>query len=412
MIERPAVPGGQGRWSRPRAATGPGDNGGMGRRLSPRDLNRATLARQLLLERAAVPVVEAVHRVMAVQAQEPPSPYVALWNRVAGFDPADLDAAFAAGTVLKASLMRITLHAVTAADYPALRAAMLPALRGSRLADQRYVSTRLSVAEVEALAEEVLAFAAEPRTNAEIEGLLAERLGGPPERGVWWTLRIFTPLVLAPTGGPWTFGPRPAYVAAPTPEPAAGPPPDHDAALAFLVRRYLAGFGPASLADIAQFTRHKRTAVGAALAAMDGLDTVEGPDGAELVDVPDAPLPPGDTPVPPRLMAMWDSALLAYADRSRIIPAEYRPLIVRVNGDVLPTLLVDGFVAGVWRPVEGGIEAGAFHPLPDDAWAGLAAEADGLHALIAGRGPAYTRYHHWWRELPVVDTRLLRSGRR
>src|SRR5262249_22324785 len=151
---------------------------------------------------------------------EPPSPYVALWNRVAGFDPADLDAAFAAGTVLKASLMRVTLHAVTAADYPAFRAAMLPALQASRLVDPRYLSTRLSVAEVEALAEEVLAFAAEPRTNAEIEALLADRLGGPQERGVWWTLRIFTPLVLAPTGGPWTFGYRPAYVAAPEPDPA------------------------------------------------------------------------------------------------------------------------------------------------------------------------------------------------
>src|SRR5262249_20594600 len=124
----------------------PGDNDPMGRPLSRRDLNRATLARQLLLARTAVPVGEAVHRVVAVQAQEPPSPYVALWNRVKGFDPTDLDAAFAAGTVLKASLMRITLHAVTAADYPAFRAAMLPALRASRLADPRYRSTGLSVA--------------------------------------------------------------------------------------------------------------------------------------------------------------------------------------------------------------------------------------------------------------------------
>jgi DNA glycosylase AlkZ-like len=209
-------------------------------------------------------------------------------------------------------------------------------------------------------------------------------------------------LVHAPTGGPWTFGHRPAYVAAP-----AGPAVDHDAALARLIRRYLEGFGPTSAEDIAQFVLHKRSTIRTALAAMDGLITVEGPGGVELVDVPGAPVPPGDTPAPPRLMAMWDSTLLAYADRRRLIPAEYRPLVVRRNGDVLPTLLVDGNVAGVWRPVDGGIEALAFHPLPSDAWAGLATEARGLHALIAGRGPAYTRYAHWWRDLPAAETRLL-----
>ncbi|MDQ3548446.1 MAG: winged helix DNA-binding domain-containing protein, partial [Chloroflexota bacterium] len=129
-----------------------------------------------------------------------------------------------------------------------------------------------------------------------------------------------------------------------------------------------------------------------------------------LFDIPGAPRPDEDTPAPPRLMAMWDSILLAYVDRSRVIPAAHRTLVTRSNGDVLPTLLVDGYVAGVWRSVEGGIEATAFHHLPDDVWERLAAEARSLLAFLAGRDPeVYRRYNHWWSKLPSAETRLLPS---
>jgi hypothetical protein len=107
-------------------------------------------------------------------------------------------------------------------------------------------------------------------------------------------------------------------------------------------------------------------------------------------------------------MAMWDSVLLAHVDRSRVLPPDYRRLVIRSNGDVLPTLLVDGHVAGVWRAVEGGIEATAFHRLPEDAWEGFADEARGLVALLADRDPlVYRRYDHWWSKLPGGETRLL-----
>jgi hypothetical protein len=133
-----------------------------------------------------------------------------------------------------------------------------------------------------------------------------------------------------------------------------------------------------------------------------------GPDGAELVDVPDGPLPPEDSPAPPRLMAMWDSVLLAYADRGRILPPDYRQHVIRRNGDVLPTLLVDGHVAGVWRPLDGRIEATAFHELPDRAWADLDAEARAMVAFLADREPAaYRRYARWWSKLPAVEIRNL-----
>ena len=173
--------------------------------------------------------------------------------------------------------------------------------------------------------------------------------------------------------------------------------------------RYLEGFGPASVQDVAQFALLHRSTVRSAVQALDGeLVHLEGPGGVELFDVPGVPVPDEDTPAPPRLMAMWDSVLLAYADRSRIIPPEYRKLVMRSNGDVLPTLLVDGHVCGVWRPVDGGIEATAFHPLADDAWDGLAAEARRLIAFLADREPAvYRRYGRWWTDLPTADVHVL-----
>jgi hypothetical protein len=107
-------------------------------------------------------------------------------------------------------------------------------------------------------------------------------------------------------------------------------------------------------------------------------------------------------------MAMWDSVLLAYADRSRVIPPAYRALVIRRNGDVLPTLLVDGHVAGVWRPAGGGIEATAFRELPERAWQELAEEARALVSFLAARDPAvYRRFAHWWKELPAAEVRIL-----
>jgi winged helix DNA-binding protein len=372
--------------------------------LTARRLNRATVGRQLLLGREPLEVVDAVRRVVALQAQAAASPYLALWNRLDRFDPADLDAAFADQAVVKATLMRITLHAVHAEDYPAFHAAMVSSLRASRLHDRRFTSAGLSVADADAVLPEVLEFAARPRTKAEVEELLEARLGEPKPR-MWWALRTFAPLLHNPTGGPWSFGPRSSFVAA----PVGLPPERRDESVRWLVRRYLEGFGPASVPDVAQFSLLTRPVIRAALQAMAGdVEQLEGPDGTALFDVPGALLPPEDTPAPPRLLPMWDSILFAYLDRSRVIPPDYRRLVIRNNGDALPTLLVDGYVAGVWRPIEGGIEATAFHRLPEEAWTGLAAEAAALTAFLAGRDPAvYRRYRHWWDKLPSTEVRVL-----
>ncbi len=365
--------------------------------LDRRQLNRATLARQLLIERADVAVLDAVKRIGAIQGQEPASPYIALWNRVARFEPDDLDEAFDAQRVIKASLMRITLHVVHADAYPAFRAAMEPALRASRLNDRRFTATGLSDADFDALVPGVLEYASTPRSKGEIEAALAERLGAAPDPMVWWAMRTVAPLVHAPTGGPWSFGLKPSFRC---PPPAARV--DTEAGVQLLVRRYLSGFGPASAKDIAQFSLLRQSTLKPALTSMaDELETLESADGSTLFDLPGAERPDGDREVPPRLLPMWDSTLLAYADRRRIIPEAYRRFVIRRNGDTLPALLVDGFVAGVWRAVEGGIEVTAFAPLAAQDWDGIEAEAARLGGFLAGRDPgAHGRYVRWWNDLP------------
>ncbi|MGV9455190.1 winged helix DNA-binding domain-containing protein [Streptomyces sp. NPDC003635] len=373
--------------------------------ITARELNRATLGRQLLLRREPLGVAEAVRRILALQGQQPASPYLALWNRVDGLAAAEVDAAFADRTLLKATLLRITLHAVHAEDYRMVREAMRPTLHASRLG-HRFAAAGLTPADAAELEPGLLEFAGEPRSNGAMTAWLAERVGEERKDGAWWGLRACAPLVHAVTGRPWSFGTSPAHVAGPEDRFPGGP----DEALRALVPRYLAAFGPASVADVAQFATVQRGRVRTAVRSLaDSLVELKGPEGTVLYDLPGALRPPGDTPAPPRLMAMWDSVLLAHADRGRLIPPDYRPLVTRVNGDVLPTLLVDGRVAGVWRPAEsGGIEATAFHELADEVWEGLAEEAAALVALLAGREPrVYGRYGHWWKKLPSAQVRVL-----
>ncbi|WP_406302273.1 winged helix DNA-binding domain-containing protein [Streptomyces sp. NBC_00885] len=372
-------------------------------------LNRATLARQLLLGRESLDVQDAVRRVVALQAQEPASPYIALWNRLSGFDPAGFDLALAGLQTVKATLMRLTLHAVHAEDYRTFREAVEPTLRGSRLGDPRFTASGLTADDADVLVAELLKYADRPRTAAEMGGWLEARLGAPMESAAQRMLRQYAPLWHARTGGPWSFETRPSYLAAGT-RPVLADPEVAAEGLQILIRRYLEGFGPASVADMAQFALVQRARVRSAVSALaDELEQLEGPGDTVMYDIPGAPRPTEDSPAPPRLMAMWDSILLAYADRSRVIPPAYRKHVTRMNGDVLPTILVDGYVAGVWRPVDGGIEATAFHPLRGPVWEELAAEARSLIAFLAPRDlRVYKRYDHWWiKGLPSAETRLL-----
>jgi len=372
-------------------------------RLTEGQLNRTTLQRQLLLSRERVSVADAMRRVMALQAQEPASPYVALWNRIEGFRADELDRAFDQGELVKASLMRITLHAVTAHDYPSFHAAMRPSLRASRLNDRRFSGAGLTVADVDAYEPTLLSGSTKPRSGAEIVEALQSPFGE-RAKSAWWAYRTYAALHHAPTGGPWSFGLRPSFTAA----SMTLSPDEHGRALDSLVARYLRSFGPAGVADIAQFTLLTRSVARAALARLgDAVVRLEGPAGEELYDATGLEVAP-QGPAPPRLLPMWESTLLAYADRSRVIPPAYRSHVIRRNGDVLPTLLVDGYVAGVWRPSDGAIEATAFERLPDETWARLSDEAGRLLALLQLRDPlVYGRYARWWGQLPAAEARTL-----
>ena len=363
-------------------------------------LNRTTLARQLLLERAAIPPVEAIERLVALQAQEPASPYIALWSRVHDFEADSLRRAFAERDVVKSTLFRVTLHVVSARDYARFWPALEPMLRQWRDASLR----RFGLGEIplDELTRAAHSFLSEPRTAAEIRAHLPPlRAAVPtPQFDAWWAVRPHLPFLHVPSDAPWGFGRRQSYVAA---DAWLGHEPASEAdGLDHLVHRYLAGFGPATLGDMAQFTRLPVAPLKAATARLAGeLAQYRTERGKHLFDLADAPITQGDTPAPPRLLPMWDSVLLAYQDRSRVIPEPIRRRIIQPNGDFLPAVLVDGRVAGVWRSDAADGQATVrwhlFEPIPRTAEEELAAEAERLAAFIAPIEPAvYRRYATTW----------------
>jgi hypothetical protein len=364
-------------------------------------LTYETMVRQGLSSRRPVGVADAVRSVLALQAQEPAAPYLALWNRIEGFDASDLDRALADGAIVKASLFRFTLHAVDAGDLGWARAAMQ-----RRVHDAGYHDVLddigLTVERVHEILEQLSTVMAEPHGNADMERVLSELVpeAGDPAR-LWSALRGVGAFRHAPTTDPWSFGRRPAFL------PCTVGADDERAATGELVRRYLAAFGPATVADVSQFTILKRSALREVVESMDDVVAVAGPDGAQLVDMngggprPDAEL----ATLPPRLLGMWDSVLLAYADRSRVIPDEHRPHVIRRNGDVLPTVVAGGLVRGVWRASSDAIEVRALEPLDDVTLDSLDNEARDLRRLLADREPAvFSRFGRWWDRLPDGPT--------
>ncbi len=350
---------------------------GSERLLTTRELNRALLARQLLLRRARLGVPRAIERVGALQAQWPPSPYIALWSRLEGFRREDLMRPVERRSVVKATLMRTTLHLVTARDYLAYAGVFLR----RRIAQVEQQLARYPVdADIDRLAEELLAWATvEPRSRPE----LLELLGRPKllveDRMpwlVWHLLTAKTALVYTPAAVSWrkhTSGGK--FVPATTWLGAAGA--DGERAGTHLVRRYLGAFGPATRADMAQWTGLPLSVLKQALASSP-LRTFRDEGGRELVDLPRAPIPHAETVAPPRFLPMWDSILLAHDDRTRILPEKYRKTVIRNNGDVQPTFLVDGFVAGTWRMDGERIEVEPFRPLRASVRRELQEEARGL----------------------------------
>ena len=373
--------------------------------LTLRELNRATLARQgLLAPLPAGSVARQVERVGSLQAQHPDWPPFALQSRLRAAAPAvDLDRARTRRSVVRASLMRITVHVVSADDFWSMSTLTLP-LRvnqfrvGYKLDPVTSpLGRRITAAHPQVLA----AMREEPRRISEIEAILAEQLKGvkiPPSRSLWRHFSGAVPLVQVPFPGE-AYG-RARYVAAaewlraPTAAEA-----DPDRAATHLAERYLAAFGPASADDLAAYVGRGRGGIGRWRAAIDALGDrlveLEDEEGRRLVDLEGAPRPAADTPAPPRLLARWDSLLLAYGTkhRARVLPPGHQATVITKNADVLPTFLVDGFVAGTWLPRTGekgaSIELRPFGRLAGKDREALEAEASRLLPILAAG--AYSR---------------------
>jgi hypothetical protein len=332
-----------------------------------RELNRATLSRQLLLRRSRLSPAAVIERLVGMQAQWPPAPYVGIWTRVSGFRRAALERELASGSVVKATVMRQTLHLVSRRDYGLVRAAMSE----TNFPWESPLAKRLAPS-VRALA------AAGPVTTADaLAHLAAHDLGGLSANRAWRYARVAAHIVHHHETALWHARPESRFVA--LDEPEAHDPTE---ARAEMLRRYLAAFGPATQRDLVAWSMMHVPELKRALERLE-LRRLRDEQGRELLDVEDGPLPDADTPAPVRFLPKWDNLLLAWADRTRVLPEPYRRTVIAQNGDVAQTFLVDGFVAGTWHVVDGRVVLEPFASLSRAATRELADEASRLEAFLA-----------------------------
>jgi hypothetical protein len=306
--------------------------------LSRRTLSRATLARQMLLAREPMKPLAAVERLAGLQAQVPRPPFVALWSRVDGFRREDLLDLIRKKKVVRAPLMRATIHLVSRRDYIRWRKVVQPALTRSGDWFARGLADR----------ERVLAIAREhldrePCTFENLRDHLSTLALGDEVRAAAYSVRMQLPIVQVPGEGEWGYPSNACFAVAESwlGEPLSQNDSPHD-----LFLRYLAAFGPASVKDFQTWSGLPKVDV---TPIRKKLRTFVDERGRELFDLPKAPRPEEDTSAPVRFLPEYDNLLLAHADRSRIISDEHRKRIVSANLIVLAVFLVDGFVAGTWR---------------------------------------------------------------
>ena len=350
--------------------------------LTLRELNRALLARQFLLRRQRLSVVDAVERLACLQGQWAPSPYVALWSRLSGFERSDLTRPIDRGEIVKATLMRATLHLVSAREYPAYSLATM---------EGRFGAWRPpggpALADLDKLHRSVMTFAAKtPRTRVEIREFIADHL--PPSAAKnerlrnWfsWAAVATSGLIWEAAGAHFDHRQLGRHVAPPAKLRKAAKPA---AAYELVVRRHLGAFGPATVADIATWSSVRVPNIRAALAGMKDLRRFADDRGRELIDLARAPRPSAEVVAPPRFLARFDAAILGHAapERTRVLPEAFRKQVI-FSAEVRPTFLIDGFVAGRWtiavRPKESVLELKPFKPLVRADQAALVDEGEKL----------------------------------
>jgi Winged helix DNA-binding domain len=341
--------------------------------LSRRALNRALLERQLLLRREVRPAAEVIGHLVAMQAQEPPSPHIGLWTRVQDYEPAELDALLTERRAVRGWLMRSTLHLATAPDFLALRPLFATVSERSFLGGFRRDVDGIDLDELVSAARALVE--AEPTGAAAIGRALAPRFPDCDPRVLGYAAGFLLPMVQLPPRGVWRDRRRPllttaeAWLGAPL---AADPDPDS------LALRYLAAFGPATAGDLRAWSG--LTGAAAILERLE-LRTFRDERGRELFDVPDGPMPDPDTPAPVRFLPVFDNAILAHDDRSRILADGYPPRIADS-----PTVLVDGFACGMWTIGDGRVDVRFFADITADDRAAVDAEGE---RLLAFAGTSY-----------------------
>jgi hypothetical protein len=355
--------------------------------LTRHDLNRALLARQMLLRRWRLPAIEAIERLVGLQAQAPNPPYIGLWSRLEDFRPEDLAELIDGREAVRIALMRSTIHLVSANDCVALRPLLQPVLeRGMNASFRQSLEgldrTALATAGRALVEEQPLTFSA-----------LGKRLGEDwPDRdttALAQAIRTWAPLVQVPPRGVWGASGPAAHTTA---EAWLGRPLERRPSIENLVLRYLSAFGPATVMDAQKWSGLTR--LGEVFERVrPRLRSFRDEQGRELFDLPDAPRPDPDTPAPPRLLAEFDNVLLAHADRTRILDEDARRRIMTSNGLIPGTVLLDGFVGGTWKIERGTgraiLRIQSFRKLSRADTKSLALEGDRL--LEFGAADAKTR---------------------
>lgn len=335
----------------------------------------------MLLRRVTLPAAKAIERLVGIQAQVPTSPYVGLWSRLEDFRHEELGRLLVDRRAVRLALMRSTIHLVTARDSLALRPVVQAAIVRSLLGTY---GRRLAGLDLEGLARAGRALVEErPRTPRQLSDLLQEQFPGRDPHALANALRALVPMVQIPPRGVWGNGMQATHTSA---ESWLGQPLALDTAPDAMVLRYLAAFGPASVRDVQVWSGLTRLRE-AVERLRPRLRTFRDEKGTELFDLPRAPRPDPNTPVPPRFLAEYDNVLLSYADRSRIIADRHRPFIVTENG-IRPAALVDGFARAAWRIERSGAAATLviepFGTISRPDRAALADEGSRLLAFAAG----------------------------
>jgi hypothetical protein len=344
--------------------------------LSTQELNRAVLARQLLLERSSLPIARAVEQVAGLQTQYAPSAYIALWSRLRDFQRESLTRALEQRLVVQGTLMRSTIHIVSARDFVLFAPGVTPDRRDWWLRVVRHQADGLDMDKVARLFRKRLLLG--PTRATDLRELLSAE-GLPPI--AWSGAPHWIDMVRVPPSGTWAQRRADLYGLA---DDWLGPERATQAeGLRHIVRRYLGGFGPATVNDIADWAGVARASLVPVIKQL-RLRRFRSERGVELLDVSGAPLPAADTPAPVRFLPTWDATLLVHARRTLILPEKYRPLVFHTRTPhSMPTFMVDGSVAGTWRLESGQIELTPFEQLTKATMREVESEAERLTAFHA-----------------------------